>query len=1011
MSIQTLQQTYSKKIEGSTVSLSIHDVNQPPPRLPGDRSDLLARPTTAPASNSGRPSQTSTQSRRQSIRDPALSFFRSRTDWLVPSRSNASNSTHRMTIAHFPKAEHVVHSRTMSIQSNGSSSVRHFIDILDAQSEFKPTNFHSRVKAAGVREYGEDVAERNLIENGLDLQYFPSSHFYQSTKEIDEGAPAPVVPRSSALKNELPKKLSHQPGRSFRTMSLKSHTSGLSRSFYHESNTSVHSERIQASSALSKRRMTLSSSDMPLATSQSGPRNRSESMYITTNPRDIEFLNALSNQSRPNSRQALDPTELQRKDSYSVTHDKMPDSRGPIFRQKKILSNKLTNESHQPLNPVQNPGFAARSQPTLRRSASALESPTSKSFRFDEKTALSTYFISAGENHLSQQIRNSVETHCDSKTATDTMRYHEKDAAANGEYVAPESSGHSEDPSDEACPPPSIHTGFRGRLKTRSYDSFSRMGASHASSPSSTEKMEELMYEHMPNQNNEARLWSLGSSNTLPTTVSSIASLGPKMGHTPKASIDTSDSSYMTPLVSKNMRLPNLVPLFTSDRPHSSGAADNVDNLHSLLLNMDNSISAPDDNASVSSSPSKSGSTKEKDLLFRDSGYGKMQLPGLFDSLNQSSKSSAPVPSEDAMAAKVAFGADRLQAVQTSSHRQCSNDGVHGCQSSRSSSILSLVIPAKGVYGSRRISLRHVASAPVVRVLSDMEDEPYSSSEYDNSDNYAQESSICSDTQSDKSSLFEIPPIPPRRRPVSSAYGVSPGISRGLQKDDSGSESEAKNDHTRAEFIRSLTQIPASLSHHGPVLRIPLPIKTSTPDFHQPTLPAHQQDENNILPVHQIQAPRARKPYPESISMGHALSSLTYSSAALQSSSSEDLDYDEMSRRDTSGVLEKSRPQSQHLICDGKDEAEAPSIPRGYAYGHGGPAYGNGYGFIRMKADRSGDGSLPSSPMEEKDGVFLYRNRKLARYSMSRSESRGSMHSERAREIVRKLKGKLADEL
>lgn len=145
--------------------------------------------------------------------------------------------------------------------------------------------------------------------------------------------------------------------------------------------------------------------------------------------------------------------------------------------------------------------------------------------------------------------------------------------------------------------------------------------------------------------------------------------------------------------------------------------------------------------------------------------------------------------------------------------------------------------------------------------------------------------------------------------------------------------------------------------------------------------------------------------------MGHALSSLTYSSAALQSSSSEDLDYDEMSRRDTSGVLEKSRPQSQHLICDGKDEAEAPSIPRGYAYGHGGPAYGNGYGFIRMKADRSGDGSLPSSPMEEKDGVFLYRNRKLARYSMSRSESRGSMHSERAREIVRKLKGKLADEL
>lgn len=39
-----------------------------------------------------------------------------------------------------------------------------FVDILDARGEIKPSDFRSRIEAAGSRDYGEDVADRNLAK-------------------------------------------------------------------------------------------------------------------------------------------------------------------------------------------------------------------------------------------------------------------------------------------------------------------------------------------------------------------------------------------------------------------------------------------------------------------------------------------------------------------------------------------------------------------------------------------------------------------------------------------------------------------------------------------------------------------------------------------------------------------------------------------------------------------------------------------------------------------------------
>ena len=55
------------------------------------------------------------------------------------------------------------HSKSSSLKSDPRKG---FKDILDAQSEFRPADFKSRVKAAGARDYGEDVADRNIDVNG-----------------------------------------------------------------------------------------------------------------------------------------------------------------------------------------------------------------------------------------------------------------------------------------------------------------------------------------------------------------------------------------------------------------------------------------------------------------------------------------------------------------------------------------------------------------------------------------------------------------------------------------------------------------------------------------------------------------------------------------------------------------------------------------------------------------------------------------------------------------------------
>lgn len=130
----------------------------------------------------------------------------------VPSRLQhhaKAESEPRVVYNHHPAVEPTpapvpLHSRHISIQTFMAPLPKPSIDILDAQSEIKPSNFKSRVKAAGARDYGEDVADRNLGANGVDLKSAPVQAFHATTPATVTAPTVPVHPASAQPMSSAP---------------------------------------------------------------------------------------------------------------------------------------------------------------------------------------------------------------------------------------------------------------------------------------------------------------------------------------------------------------------------------------------------------------------------------------------------------------------------------------------------------------------------------------------------------------------------------------------------------------------------------------------------------------------------------------------------------------------------------------------------------------------------------------------------------------------------------------
>ena len=147
----------------------------------------VERPRTAPNGDVPGTGWASAGSRfrKTSVRGaPPVSFRLVRPSTANPAGQPVSRTQSSESIGGVPQSSYG-HSRNNSMSdSTRSDGGKGFKDLLDAHSEIKPLDFKSRVKAAGVRDFGEDVADRNLGENGFNLTSPPVQAFYAHSSKV-----------------------------------------------------------------------------------------------------------------------------------------------------------------------------------------------------------------------------------------------------------------------------------------------------------------------------------------------------------------------------------------------------------------------------------------------------------------------------------------------------------------------------------------------------------------------------------------------------------------------------------------------------------------------------------------------------------------------------------------------------------------------------------------------------------------------------------------------------------
>ncbi|OAR01370.1 hypothetical protein LLEC1_04785 [Akanthomyces lecanii] len=140
--------------------------------------DLLSRQNTYRQQSQTQASSTTPPATAPSNRESPL-------PWQSVTIPSSFRSTKRSSSASSSYSDLLL-SRTSTALSF-SAGGRH-VDLLDAHGQIGPSDFRARLQASGSRDYGEDVAERNIGQNGLLLESPAVQRFYATHS-------AQVVPR------------------------------------------------------------------------------------------------------------------------------------------------------------------------------------------------------------------------------------------------------------------------------------------------------------------------------------------------------------------------------------------------------------------------------------------------------------------------------------------------------------------------------------------------------------------------------------------------------------------------------------------------------------------------------------------------------------------------------------------------------------------------------------------------------------------------------------------------
>lgn len=145
----------------------------PAPVIPLFRDESFERPSTAPENSPPLPASQWTRPPNRLRKDQQRE-----TSHLTSLQGSRTHGSSGDDVLAAPSSRIPDEPPRLTLRHVRTDSARTFIDILDAQSEIKPLDFKRRVQATGAKDYGEDVADRNIAVNGVDINSPQVQKFY-----------------------------------------------------------------------------------------------------------------------------------------------------------------------------------------------------------------------------------------------------------------------------------------------------------------------------------------------------------------------------------------------------------------------------------------------------------------------------------------------------------------------------------------------------------------------------------------------------------------------------------------------------------------------------------------------------------------------------------------------------------------------------------------------------------------------------------------------------------------
>lgn len=471
------------------------------------------------------------------------------------------------------------------------------MDLLDAQSKFNPADFHARIAAAGARDYGEDVADRNIALSGGPEPVRPSASrntSYHGSLSGDREPPFHL--RRLAASPDATRSLT------------SSHSRQLSGAAEQERPPSVRSHPIQEPDSIH---------NWPLATQVEALIPRSSGSV--SRPRSVSGSNA-------HERQRSDPPAMGRRSvhggvMYAASSNDLAGRQRPVS-----LSRGYSNDSKQRPRTSSNASNLSFSQEAPKMTIAARRRHSNSRMRSgtaDSESILAPLQDSA----VSLPIRTGKQALGDYDARPMSSGSEQSQAhAAFGEFdwsnsyrlgrIDIESTA---DSTASPAPSPYIRRGDAVASLSAAYDRTRGL-------PSRGRGRLDEIAETVPARGSSLRHSSVSSATPTTDSVWSSPFPKPQSLHTAQTSIDVPPS-----------------PAFPSNHSTSGAGKDEngcavgspvtvVRNERSPSFNIDDYLSDEDDDLEIRK-PRKS--PDDEGLLFNDSGYGfrGMQLPGLFDAI------------------------------------------------------------------------------------------------------------------------------------------------------------------------------------------------------------------------------------------------------------------------------------------------------------------------------------------------------------------------------------------